>query len=82
MDYSKYLKSAAWDNRRKAAVKRSRQRCALCNRQLALEVHHRTYKRLGDEIASDVIALCRRCHSLFHDHYKYNKRRGIFQPKK
>jgi hypothetical protein len=44
-------------------------RCALCNtpaRDRNLDVHHRTYVRLGCEELTDCIALCRRCHDAFN----------------
>lgn len=31
-----------------------------------LDVHHRTYERLGQEQEYDLTVLCHRCHSLFH----------------
>ena len=33
-----------------------------------LEVHHRTYERLGEELASDLTVLCNRCHHVHHQH--------------
>jgi hypothetical protein len=43
-------------------------RCALCNTPAVdqdLNVHHRTYVRLGCEELTDCVALCRRCHRDF-----------------
>lgn len=69
MSYSKYLQSAEWQNRRKGALRRAGYRCQLCsNKDSILDVHHRTYKRLGDEHNSDLIVLCRECHDIFHTH--------------
>jgi hypothetical protein len=31
-----------------------------------LDVHHNTYERYGDESIFDLVALCDRCHELFH----------------
>lgn len=66
VDYHKYLKSARWKAKAKAARKRAGYRCQLCNSQAPLEVHHRTYERLGYERADDLIALCSSCHQSFH----------------
>lgn len=33
---------------------------------MILDVHHRTYERLGKERLSDVAAVCRFCHDLIH----------------
>jgi hypothetical protein len=32
-----------------------------------LDVHHRTYERVGQEQLRDLIVLCRTCHSRYHD---------------
>jgi 5-methylcytosine-specific restriction endonuclease McrA len=34
-----------------------------------LEVHHRTYERVGEERPADVIALCKACHEKHHDRH-------------
>jgi hypothetical protein len=31
-----------------------------------LEVHHRIYERLGNEVLSCLVVLCRRCHQHYH----------------
>jgi 5-methylcytosine-specific restriction endonuclease McrA len=31
-----------------------------------LEVHHRIYERLGNEVLSYLVVLCRRCHQHYH----------------
>lgn len=64
--YAEYLKSDHWQEVRKAALKRANYRCQVCNESVPLDVHHRTYERLGKEDDADVIALCRKCHGLFH----------------
>jgi 5-methylcytosine-specific restriction endonuclease McrA len=67
MPYSEYLRTPEWDETRRAALKRARYRCQVCNRgQTVLDVHHRTYERRGDELARDLIVLCRDCHRTFH----------------
>lgn len=37
-------------------------KCAACNRPEPLDVHHRTYERLGKEELTDCLPLCGRCH--------------------
>lgn len=66
MPYAKYLQTEHWQQIRKAALKRAKYRCQTCNSTSVLDVHHRTYERRGEEIAADVIVLCRDCHSKFH----------------
>jgi 5-methylcytosine-specific restriction endonuclease McrA len=61
-EYRAYLDSPAWKATREAALKRARHRCAVCSLGHGLEVHHRTYERLGAEAWGDMIVLCRTCH--------------------
>lgn len=65
--YHEYLRSPMWKKRRTAAVKRAGNACQLCNSNGKLHVHHRTYERVGNEKAADLIALCADCHAKFHD---------------
>lgn len=64
--YEEYLHTEHWAIVRKAALDRAGWKCQLCNAAKSLQVHHRTYERLGCEWDSDVIALCGRCHKHFH----------------
>jgi 5-methylcytosine-specific restriction endonuclease McrA len=61
-----YLRSDHWRQMRAAALDRADNRCQVCNGADALDVHHRTYERLGAELPGDLTVLCRRCHGLFH----------------
>lgn len=65
IDYENYIQSDAWKAKAEAAKKRSGG-CAVCMRRTNLEVHHRTYTRLGHEWPSDLCVLCRPHHRLFH----------------
>lgn len=67
MPYAQYLKTDHWQSVRKNALRHARYRCQLCNKQAPLYVHHRTYERRGEELLSDVIALCQLCHEKHHD---------------
>lgn len=41
---------------------RDNHKCQTCLSVEDLEVHHKTYERLGDELPEDLITLCRECH--------------------
>ncbi len=69
-DYAIYLQSPLWKERARQARERAGQRCQLCNGYGPLEVHHRTYERLGHEHPDDLTVLCRSCHSTFHQNQK------------
>lgn len=70
LSYSEYLLSWHWFWMRVAAEEKAEGRCQVCNSQINLQVHHRTYARRGREALSDLTVLCRECHSLFH---KYSR---------
>jgi 5-methylcytosine-specific restriction endonuclease McrA len=65
MDYVKYLTTSEWRERAEA-LKTEAGECAICRSVVELEVHHRTYARLGREHPLDLIVLCRRCHARYH----------------
>lgn len=65
-EYKAYLESDAWKRTRKHAIEGARGACQLCDANGRIDVHHRTYDRVGDERLSDLIVLCRRCHERFH----------------
>ena len=65
--YTTYIASAAWRSSpaRLAELAAAQRRCRICARgdpDVRLEVHHRTYARLGRERASDLTTLCSECH--------------------
>lgn len=66
LPYELYLKTPHWKRIRDEALERAEHRCQMCNRGGVLDVHHRTYERLGAEHPMDVFVLCRGCHTAFH----------------
>lgn len=66
IDYQEYLLSETWQERRKAALEWAENRCQICNSDKELNVHHRTYERLGNERLADLTVLCKQCHSSHH----------------
>ncbi len=67
-NYDEYLKTDYWKTVSAAVKRRAGHRCQVCNSPHDLAAHHRTYEHRGSELAylDDLIALCRRCHSIFH----------------
>lgn len=65
-DYQEYIASPTWAHVRDLALEYYAYRCCLCNSTKRLNVHHRTYARLGRERLGDLTVLCRKCHSTFH----------------
>lgn len=65
--YNLYLLTPAWRDYRQEVLAYWGYRCALCvDHRGPLEVHHRTYRRLGREKLTDSVPLCDECHRLFH----------------
>lgn len=76
-DYRAYLRTPHWqDVRRRYWASKMPKRCAVCGRtDTPLDLHHRTYKRIGNERLSDLILLCRQCHEETHAVAAVRKRR-------
>lgn len=67
MPYPQYLRSPEWRETRAAALHRVGHACQLDSTHVEdLEVHHRDYSRLGEELPADLTVLCRSCHRLHH----------------
>jgi hypothetical protein len=64
--YHWYLGSAFWRERREFILGRANHICEKCEKRRATEVHHLTYIRVFQELPSDLIALCKPCHSEIH----------------
>ena len=64
--YERHMRSEAWEAKRQQRLAIDGQRCQTCLHDgtlWRLEVHHKTYERLGDEdVERDLITLCCECH--------------------
>jgi len=65
--YGRYISSTAWQTSpaRLAELRAAGHRCRLCfasGEEARLEVHHRTYRNFGCELADDLTTLCHDCH--------------------
>jgi len=67
MPFKQYQKTPEWRSHRNRVLLRAGNKCELCHKSGRLDVHHRTYDRYGDELLSDLLALCRTWHRRFHD---------------
>lgn len=73
MNYTAYIASVQWKEKRIARLEMDGHKCRLCDEdgsRYRLEVHHRpsSYKRIPNEsIADDLITVCARCHELITD---------------
>ncbi len=81
--YSDYLKSDHWkDVRRRYWKSRMPKVCLGCEAIDNLELHHRTYRRIGREKLMDLVPVCRTCHQLIHDKFERNGRKNLWRTTK
>jgi HNH endonuclease len=64
--YEEYLLSPWWRARKALIVRYRGERCERCGCRYLLELHHRSYERLGRERPEDVELLCWICHQREH----------------
>jgi len=75
MKYSEQLQDRRWKEKAQRVKVRDAFKCVLCDSKKQLNVHHKRYAKKGmawDVEDSDLITLCRDCHSKYHGHYKVN----------
>ena len=85
--YRQYIKSSEWADVRKRYFKSKlwKKVCYCCGKKdVRVDLHHKTYKRLGYEKLCDLIAICRNCHNKTHElvkigHSLYNAAKRIRQ---
>lgn len=60
--YKTHLASDAWKAKRSLVLKRCGGICEGCGTEQATEVHHLTYRHLGNEFLFELLGLCHHCH--------------------
>lgn len=66
-DKAIYLKSAQWKQLKQQRRLIANNKCERCLSSSPLELHHITYKNLGNENIEDLALVCRRCHQHIHN---------------
>ena len=74
--YEAYLQSEQFDEIRQAVFNRDGHKCVVCGSTNILQAHHLTYRNLYHEPTSDLITLCKTCHSIYH---AVEKRREVVE---
>ncbi len=64
--YNLHLNSDTWKSKRKLVLQRDNNICQRCKVSPATEVHHLTYKNLGNEPLEDLLSVCHDCHMVIH----------------
>ena len=78
--YREYMKSEKWQYKKAQRLEIDGYSCVMCGRpqskcKTPLQVHHTTYKRLGNEnVYTDLCTLCGTCHK--REHNLWNRRRN------
>lgn len=62
--YEQHIRSARWKNMKRDFRKLRGNKCERCGSGHNLELHHKTYERLGHELIKDLELLCSGCHSV------------------
>ena len=57
-NYTEYLQTPHWKEKRSQALIWAGERCQICNEASSLEVHHRTYDNY-------LMIKCRKCHAVW-----------------
>ena len=63
--YLAYMRSPAWLLRRREHLAEN-PKCQICLWRVAIQVHHWTYIRLGNEHPADLCSVCVDCHHKIH----------------
>lgn len=66
-NYSKYLRSVEWKEKREQVMQRAGRLCEGCRSAPADEVHHLTYEHVGHEFLFELVAVCHSCHERLHE---------------
>ncbi|MEQ9290080.1 MAG: hypothetical protein RIG77_24330 [Cyclobacteriaceae bacterium] len=61
-EYSNYLESEEWKEKRKLVLKRDNHLCQSCLTNKATQVHHKNYKYLYNEPLFELVSVCKPCH--------------------
>lgn len=67
--YTDYLQTKHWKAMREKVYEEYNGICGVCGEivpRALSNIHHRTYKRVGNEDMSDLILLCKSCHAKAH----------------
>ena len=66
--YDSYIRSPSWRSKAERRLELDGHRCCVCGKA-AEEVHHLSYDNFGHEEMSDLVSLCRKCHSKAEEFY-------------
>ena len=62
--YRSYMASDAWRQKKVDIINKRGRICEHCGTAGHVELHHKTYDRLGNEADEDLELLCKNCHAM------------------
>jgi 5-methylcytosine-specific restriction endonuclease McrA len=71
--YSYYLESEEWRLKSRETIAAAGGICTYCNKAPAVQAHHITYDRVGEELPEDLRAICLDCHREQHPSHKISE---------
>lgn len=71
--YKLYLRTKHWEQIKQRKLSQKNYKCEICGAKRNLNIHHKTYERLGCEELTDLQVLCKRCHELIHIHMEFGE---------
>ncbi|MCL7998265.1 hypothetical protein M8994_08435 [Brucella sp. 21LCYQ03] len=66
-DYSAYLETDEWREKRRLVFRRAGGMCEGCGNATATQVHHLTYAHAKAEFLFELVAVCDECHDRLHE---------------
>ena len=66
-EYSRYLAGPIWAEKRRRVMERAGNICEGCGDAVAQEVHHLSYRHVGEEFLFELVAVCYACHDRLHE---------------
>jgi hypothetical protein len=64
MRYEAHLRSEQWAETKRRLLQERGEQCERCGEGPPLQLHHKTYERLGHELPSDLELVCLECHPI------------------
>lgn len=74
--YLQHLASEKWAAFRDRIIEDRGAKCERCGLRGSVQVHHKTYRRLGNEKPEDVSLYCKPCHAFIHEVKDKTKKRA------
>lgn len=72
-EYKNYLRGKHWKTFRKRMKREKKYECYICGTKHKLQLHHRSYSKLGEESKNQMLWVCQFHHSLIHKTLWENK---------